>query len=87
MLSDYSHNSLYATDSLRSKDCSTVQIGIIEILVKWSVEALSSLLGGNQSSNSTNLSCLTYLAIAALKSRWVTGGGPYGLGGACEPLR
>ena len=44
MLSGCYDYSLYAADSLRSKDCSTVQIGIIEILVKWSVETLRSSL-------------------------------------------
>ena len=44
VLSSCCDYSLYAADSLRSEDCSTVQIGIIEILVKWSVETLRSSL-------------------------------------------
>ena len=40
MLSSCCDYSLYAADSLRSKDYSTVQIGIIEILLQWRVETL-----------------------------------------------
>ena len=42
LLSSSYYNSLYMTHSLRSESNTTVDIGIIEVLLQHSVEALSS---------------------------------------------
>ena len=40
MLSDYCHNRLYTADSLRSEDCPTVQICIVEVFLERCIETL-----------------------------------------------